>query len=155
MRLKISSANKAAILSRGRWVKVMAAWWNASLTSFFYVICSRQCPNGDGIYTLLYALYKYSTSITNQPTNLVLTMLSGCPDDFVQYKTRCYKVGPASSKRADAVTFCSGLDAHLPRPPDQETNWFVSALATRYVCRDRFDIKFEIAMLNHRMNSPK
>ena len=33
-----------------------------------YVICSRQCPNGDGIYTLLYALYKYSTSITNQPT---------------------------------------------------------------------------------------
>ena len=34
-----------------------------------YVICSRQCPNGDGIYTLLYALYKYSTSITNQPTN--------------------------------------------------------------------------------------
>ena len=32
-----------------------------------YVICSRQCPNGDGIYTLLYALYKYSTSITNQP----------------------------------------------------------------------------------------
>ena len=29
-----------------------------------YVICSRQCPNGDGIYTLLYALYKYSTSIT-------------------------------------------------------------------------------------------
>ena len=31
------------------------------------VICSRQCPNGDGIYTLLYALYKYSTSITNQP----------------------------------------------------------------------------------------
>ena len=28
-----------------------------------------QCPNGDGIYTLLYALYKYSTSITNQPTN--------------------------------------------------------------------------------------
>ena len=35
-----------------------------------YVICSRQCPNGDGIYTLLYALYKYSTSITNQPTNV-------------------------------------------------------------------------------------
>ena len=35
-----------------------------------YVICSRQCPNGDGIYTLLYALYKYSTSITNQPTNI-------------------------------------------------------------------------------------
>ena len=34
-----------------------------------YVICSRQCPNGDGIYTLLNALYKYSTSITNQPTN--------------------------------------------------------------------------------------
>ena len=34
-----------------------------------YVICSWQCPNGDGIYTLLYALYKYSTSITNQPTN--------------------------------------------------------------------------------------
>ena len=34
-----------------------------------WVICSRQCPNGDGIYTLLYALYKYSTSITNQPTN--------------------------------------------------------------------------------------
>ena len=34
-----------------------------------YVICSRQCPNGDGIYTLLYALYKFSTSITNQPTN--------------------------------------------------------------------------------------
>ena len=34
-----------------------------------YVICSRQCPNGDGIYTLLYALYKYSTFITNQPTN--------------------------------------------------------------------------------------
>ena len=34
-----------------------------------YVICSRQCPNGDGIYTLLYALYKYSTSITNLPTN--------------------------------------------------------------------------------------
>ena len=34
-----------------------------------YVICSRQCPNGDGIYTLLYALYKYSTSITDQPTN--------------------------------------------------------------------------------------
>ena len=34
-----------------------------------YVICSRQCPKGDGIYTLLYALYKYSTSITNQPTN--------------------------------------------------------------------------------------
>ena len=33
-----------------------------------YVICSRQFPNGDGIYTLLYALYKYSTSITNQPT---------------------------------------------------------------------------------------
>ena len=33
-----------------------------------YVICSRQCPKGDGIYTLLYALYKYSTSITNQPT---------------------------------------------------------------------------------------
>ena len=33
-----------------------------------YVICSRQCPNGDGIYTLLNALYKYSTSITNQPT---------------------------------------------------------------------------------------
>ena len=33
-----------------------------------YVICSRQCPNRDGIYTLLYALYKYSTSITNQPT---------------------------------------------------------------------------------------
>ena len=33
-----------------------------------YVICSRQCPNGDGIYTLLYALYKYSTSTTNQPT---------------------------------------------------------------------------------------
>ena len=26
-------------------------------------------PNGDGTYTLLYALYKYSTSITNQPTN--------------------------------------------------------------------------------------
>ena len=40
-----------------------------------YVICSRQCPNGDGIYTLLYALYKYSTSITNQPTNQVLTFL--------------------------------------------------------------------------------
>ena len=37
-----------------------------------YVICSRQCPNGDGIYTLLYALYKYSTSITNQPTNWIL-----------------------------------------------------------------------------------
>ena len=36
-----------------------------------YVICSRHCPNGDGIYTLLYALYKYSTSITNQPTNQV------------------------------------------------------------------------------------
>ena len=36
-----------------------------------YVICSRQCPNGDGIYTLLYALYKYSTSITNQPTNVL------------------------------------------------------------------------------------
>ena len=35
-----------------------------------YVICSRQCPNGDGIYTLLYALYKYSTSITNQPTKV-------------------------------------------------------------------------------------
>ena len=35
------------------------------------VICSRQCPNGDGIYTLLNALYKYSTSITNQPTMLV------------------------------------------------------------------------------------
>ena len=34
-----------------------------------YVICS-QCPNGDGIYTLLYALYKYSTSITNQPSAL-------------------------------------------------------------------------------------
>ena len=34
-----------------------------------YVICSRQCPDGDGIYTLLYALYKYPTSITNQPTN--------------------------------------------------------------------------------------
>ena len=33
-----------------------------------YVICSGQCPNGDDIYTLLYALYKYSTSITNQPT---------------------------------------------------------------------------------------
>ena len=31
---------------------------------------SRQCPNGDGIYTLLYALYKYSTSITNQPTKV-------------------------------------------------------------------------------------
>ena len=45
-----------------------------------YVICSRQCPNGDGIYTLLYALYKYSTSITNQPTNqptlLVTAVLS-------------------------------------------------------------------------------
>ena len=38
-----------------------------------YVICSRQCPNGDGIYTLLYALYKYSTSITNQPTNQLPT----------------------------------------------------------------------------------
>ena len=37
-----------------------------------YVICSRQCPNGDGIYTLLYALYKYSTSITNQPTNQIV-----------------------------------------------------------------------------------
>ena len=36
-----------------------------------YVICSRQCPNGDGIYTLLYALYKYSTSITNQPTKKI------------------------------------------------------------------------------------
>ena len=35
-----------------------------------YVICSRQCPNGDGIYTLLYALYKYSTSITNRPTKV-------------------------------------------------------------------------------------
>ena len=34
-----------------------------------YVICSRQCPDGDGTYTLLYALYKYPTSITNQPTN--------------------------------------------------------------------------------------
>ena len=42
-----------------------------------YVICSRQCPNGDGIYTLLYALYKYSTSITNQPTwELILIWLS-------------------------------------------------------------------------------
>ena len=42
-----------------------------------YVICSRQCPNGDGIYILLYALYKYSTSITNQPNqpNLQLTMI--------------------------------------------------------------------------------
>ena len=35
-----------------------------------YVICSWQCPNGDGIYTLLYALYKYSTFITNQPTQV-------------------------------------------------------------------------------------
>ena len=33
-----------------------------------YVIYSWQCPNGDGIYTLLNALYKCSTSITNQPT---------------------------------------------------------------------------------------
>ena len=40
-----------------------------------YVICSRQCPNGDGIYTLLYALYKYSTSITNQPTQMRETLL--------------------------------------------------------------------------------
>ena len=40
-----------------------------------YVICSRQCPNGDGIYTLLYALYKYSTSITNQPTNQGVTWM--------------------------------------------------------------------------------
>ena len=39
-----------------------------------YVICSRQCPNGDGIYTLLNALYKYSTSITNQPTNLGMSV---------------------------------------------------------------------------------
>ena len=39
-----------------------------------YVICSRQCPNGDGIYTLLYALYKYSTSITNQPTNMIVAI---------------------------------------------------------------------------------
>ena len=38
--------------------------WNTNVYS------SRQCPNGDGIYTLLYALYKYSTSITNQPTNV-------------------------------------------------------------------------------------
>ena len=38
-----------------------------------YVICSRQCPNGDGIYTLLYALYKYSTSITNQPIVSILS----------------------------------------------------------------------------------
>ena len=50
-----------------------------------YVICSRQCPNGDGIYTLLNALYKYSTSITNQPTN----QKSGClflwnPVDFTR-----------------------------------------------------------------------
>ena len=42
-----------------------------------YAICSRQCPNGDGIYTLLYALYKYSTSITNQPTN---TLRAGFAD---------------------------------------------------------------------------
>ena len=41
-----------------------------------YVICSRQCPNGDGIYTLLYALYKYSTSITNQPTKITQTPIS-------------------------------------------------------------------------------
>ena len=43
-----------------------------------YVICSRQCPNGDGIYTLLYALYKYSTSITNQPTNQWEGVIVGC-----------------------------------------------------------------------------
>ena len=44
-----------------------------------YVICSRQCPNGDGIYTLLYALYKYSTSITNQPTNWPATSIGPRP----------------------------------------------------------------------------
>ena len=43
-----------------------------------YVICSRQCPNGDGIYTLLYALYKYSTSITNQPTKIPLLNMATC-----------------------------------------------------------------------------
>ena len=40
-------------------------------------ICSRQCPNGDGIYTLLYALYKYSTSITNQPTKEISSIRCG------------------------------------------------------------------------------
>ena len=75
---------------------------------------------------------------------MVLTMLSACPDGFLQYKTRCYIIGPTSATREDAVTHCSDLNAHLPRPPDQETNWFVSALATRYVCRFPFDINLKV-----------
>ena len=53
---------------------IIITTWSHNASSFYklfaciYVFCSRQCPNGDGIYTLLYALYKYSTSITNQPT---------------------------------------------------------------------------------------
>ena len=46
-----------------------------------YVICSRQCPNGDGIYTLLYALYKYSISITNQPTKVLPGMSTKISQD--------------------------------------------------------------------------
>ena len=41
-----------------------------------YVICSRQCPNGDGIYTLLYALYKYSTYLYHQ----IMLYQTGEPD---------------------------------------------------------------------------
>ena len=61
-----------------------------------YVICSRQCPNGDGIYTLLNALYKCSTSITNQPTKFNIQIWF-CRRDMVHYTRRncpeiCYNL---------------------------------------------------------------
>ena len=61
-----------------------------------YVICSRQCPNGDGIYTLLYALYKYSTSITNQPTNQIRAISQEMPQPSITKV--CLKINVAYLK---------------------------------------------------------
>ena len=61
------------------------------------MFCSRQCPNGDGIYTLLYALYKYSTSITNQPKMSCNVM--GC-------RTLPYNT---SQELCTGFMFCCGL----------------------------------------------
>ena len=76
-----------------------------------YVICSRQCPNGDGIYTLLYALYKYSTSITNQPTK-------GDPALVDMWRTSHQNMKYQSSLRRRVITGGSQKDVRVSRRMD-------------------------------------